>query len=111
MILIDDVERRANVLAAELAWLRGDGAQPQAGCKIATVPIAGTDISLLVEYEYDRGEPPHRAADPADSSPGVRASVAAINVYVAGHWVDPQDLLASDVIEQIERTILDQEAA
>lgn len=82
--------RRVADLSAELRELKGDNAQPQAGCRIVTVPMLMT--SLMCEVEGDRD------------------ALDIVNVFVNGKWLDPQDLAAMLNLDRLAELVIDAEA-
>jgi hypothetical protein len=92
---------------AELKRLQGIGLKPQAGCRIAEMPLG--DSSAMVEYEYEPGRAGcwyQRNGDPG--WPDEQAQANIVSVLVNGRMVDA-DVFDSAVLDQWTQSILDGE--
>jgi len=82
-----------------LAQYTGTGAKPQAGCHFCIVTWGDADIVL--EYEFFPGQ------IETWNDPAISGSVAIIQALINGAWIDPDGLIAQDVVHGWEQEIYD----
>lgn len=107
-----ELEQRCGALEQELrnlhAQYTGKGMKPQAGCSFFTA-VAG-DSNVLLEYEYEPGEPSQTSGPPERCYEGTPAGVGIIQALVNGRWCDPADVFAESLIERWAEQIAESEA-
>jgi hypothetical protein len=80
-----------------LAQFEGTTAKPQAGCHFYTVTWG--DAKIILEYEFFPGQ------IETWNDPAIAGSVAIIQALLNGAWIDPDGLIAQDVIHGWEQEI------
>ena len=75
----------------KLARFEGTTAKPLRGCHFHTVDWNGAEIVL--EYEYEAGQLE------TWNDPAIAGSVSIIQILLNGCWIDPDGLIAQDVID------------
>ena len=88
----------AQYIARELATLKGHGHKPQRGCAFSTRFLG--DAEVLVEYEYEPGDPGRLSGPPEDCYPPEPAQVTVLQVFINGVWCDPEDFIADAILER-----------
>ena len=76
----------------KLAQYTGSTAKPQSGCHFHTVDWDGAVIVL--EYEFEPGQ------IETWNDPAIPGSVSIIQMLLNGCWIDPDGLIAQDVIDK-----------
>lgn len=61
---------------------------------------------ILLEYEYDPGEPANNDVESRSAGPGTEASVVVTRALINDEWIDIEGLLSAAVVAEWEENIL-----
>jgi hypothetical protein len=83
----------------KLAQFAGSMAKPQRGCHFHTATWGNADIVL--EYEYEAGQLE------TWNDPAIPGSVSIIQILLNGCWIDPDGLIAPNLIDMWAQEIFE----
>ena len=83
----------------KLSKYTGSTAKPQSGCHFHTVTWGNSDITL--EYEFEPGQLE------TWNDPAINGSVSIIQMLLNGAWIDPDGLIAPNLIDMWAQEIFE----
>ena len=94
-------------LLAESKLAAGIGHMPQRGCRITMLSLGEAEVP--VEYEYERGQAARLYGEADLCFPAIEPNVSIVGVFIAGKWLDADDVLANCVIDRWTQELLEGE--